>query len=281
MRQEMDFREFQTKISDRFTQILLEAYIDPEREVNRPPIALSMGSCGGTFDDPIPIGTYGNFTFVQAPPKSKKTFFVSLLASVYLSGQNEYGGKMKGHRGNRKLIHYDTEQGEYHAHRVFRRIFDMYGSGDDYFSYSLRGYSYKERLEFIDWHISNTNNVGMVIIDGIADLIADVNDIEASNELVQYLMRWTKDFGIHLITVIHSNYNSEKPTGHLGSFLEKKTETQISLTLDEDTDNVLVSCKRSRGVPFDSFEFKVDGAGFPRVIGDLPSEVNDLNFYNI
>ena len=59
-----------------------------------PPTALSYGektiqTKKGDLTFPIPIGTYGNFSFVQAPPKTKKTFFISLLASVYLSGGNQ------------------------------------------------------------------------------------------------------------------------------------------------------------------------------------------------
>ena len=45
-------------------------------------------------------------------------------------------------------------------------------------------------------------------------------------------MEWSAKFNCHIVTVIHSNYGSEKPTGHLGSFLEKKTETQIQLELN-------------------------------------------------
>ena len=37
-------------------------------------------------------------------------------------------------------------------------------------------------------------------------------------------MEWSQKFNCHIITVIHSNFGSDKPTGHLGSALEKKRE---------------------------------------------------------
>ena len=40
-------------------------------------------------------------------------------------------------------------------------------------------------------------------------------------------MAWSTVYDCHIVTVIHSNFGSDKPTGHLGSFLEKKAETQI------------------------------------------------------
>ena len=64
-----------------------ECAIDTTEVMEYPPTALSYGektiqTTKGDITFPIPIGTYGNFSFVQAPPKSKKTFFASLLASV-------------------------------------------------------------------------------------------------------------------------------------------------------------------------------------------------------
>jgi hypothetical protein len=35
-------------------------------------------------------------------------------------------------------------------------------------------------------------------------------------------MKWTQDLNIHIITVIHSNFNSDKATGHLGFFYGKE-----------------------------------------------------------
>ena len=48
-------------------------------------------------------------------------------------------------------------------------------------------------------------------------------------------MKWTQDYNIHIITVIHSIGTY----GHLGSFLEKKTETQITVTPTEDNPDVV------------------------------------------
>ena len=84
-------------------------------------------------------------------------------------------------------------------------------------------------------------------------------------------MKWSSEKQCHIITVIHSNWGSDKPTGHLGSFAEKKAETQISLERDEETNVIGVKCKRSRNFGFEDFEFKVNSLGYPEVIGvDYP-----------
>jgi hypothetical protein len=255
-----------------------ECAIDTNDVMEYPPTALSLGektiqAKGGNITMPIPIGTYGNFSFVQAPPKSKKTFFVSLLASVYLSGGNNFGGKLKGHRNGRCLMHFDTEQGHWHAQRVFKRVQDMSNTKEVgcYHTYALRTIGYKERLQFIEHCLEqNKGKNGLVIIDGVADLVSDVNNLEESNLCVQKIMQLSAKYDCHIITVIHSNYGSDKPTGHLGSFLEKKTENQIQLEINTvNKEWITVSCKRSRGYAFETFSFSINEFGLPFVVGEI------------
>lgn len=255
-----------------------ECAIDTSEVMEYPPTALSLGektiqAKGGDITMPIPIGTYGNFSFVQAPPKSKKTFFVSLLASVYLSGGNNFGGKIKGHRDGRCLMHFDTEQGHWHAQRVFKRVQDMSSTKEVgcYHTYALRTIGYKERLLFIEHCLEqNKGKNGLVIIDGIADLVSDVNNLEESNLCVQKIMQLSAKYDCHIVTVIHSNYGSDKPTGHLGSFLEKKTENQIQLEVNTvNKEWITVSCKRSRGYAFETFSFSINEFGLPFVVGEI------------
>ena len=255
-----------------------ECAIDTKDVMEYPPTALSLGektiqAKGGDITMPIPIGTYGNFSFVQAPPKSKKTFFVSLLASVYLSGGNNFGGKIKGHRDGRCLMHFDTEQGHWHAQRVFKRVQDMSNTKEVgcYHTYALRTIGYKERLQFIEHCLEqNKGKNGLVIIDGIADLVSDVNNLEESNLCVQKIMQLSAKYDCHIVTVIHSNFGSDKPTGHLGSFLEKKTENQIQLEINTtNRDWITVSCKRSRGYAFETFSFSINEFGLPFVVGEI------------
>lgn len=250
--------------------------IDVNEKLEYPPVALSFGETliKGRNKDmllPIPLGTYGNFSFIQAPPKTKKTFFISLLASVYLSDQNHFGGNLKGHRQGKELIHIDTEQGRWHCQRVFKRIAEMAGTSDNYLTYGLRTIGYKDRIEFIDYCLEHkAKNAGLLIVDGIADLCADVNNIEESNACVQRLMEWSSKYNIHIMCVIHSNFGSDKPTGHLGSFLEKKAELQIQLEANTvNKEWITVKCKRSRGYAFDTFSFKVNEMELPEIIGDL------------
>tara|TARA_R100001463_G_scaffold3730_4_gene14839 strand:+ start:653 stop:1492 length:840 start_codon:yes stop_codon:yes gene_type:complete len=255
-----------------------ECLVDTSLKMDYPPVAISLGikkiqTHEGDLILPVPIGTYGNFSFIQAPPKTKKTFFISLLSSVYLSDSNNFGGDIKGHRANQCLVHIDTEQGQWHAQRVFKRAIDMsdLDGTQCYYTFALRQIGFKERIEFIDYLLKDKiKNTGLLIIDGIADLVGDVNNLEESNACIQKLMEWSAIYNCHIITVIHSNFGSDKPTGHLGSFLEKKAETQIQLEANTvNKEWVTVKCKRSRGYAFETFSFQVNDFGLPEVVGNL------------
>ena len=255
-----------------------DCYVNTKENIEYPPVALSYGekllkTKTGDSLLPIPLGTYGNLSCVSAPPKTKKTFFISLLASVYLSGRNIYGGDIKGHRDNGNLVHFDTEQGLWHCQKVFKRVYDMDSkiNPEIYHTFGLRAIGYKTRLEFIEYYLkTKINTPSLVIIDGIADLVSDVNSLEESNAVVQKLMEWSANYNCHIINVIHQNYGSAKMTGHLGSFLEKKCETHIELEANTvNKEWVTVKCKRSRGYAFETFSFQVNELGLPTIVGNL------------
>jgi hypothetical protein len=253
--------------------------VNINEKIDYPPVALSYGekllkSESGDKLVPIALGTYGNLSVVTAPPKTMKTFFISLLASVYLSGTNIYGGNLKGHKGNGHLLHIDTEQGLWHCQKVFKRPLTMDSSinTNNYHTFGLRSIDHKMRIDFIDYYLENKiDKPSLIIIDGIADLCSDANSIIESNALVQRLMEWSAKYKCHIITVIHQNYGSQKlGTGHLGSFLEKKAETVIALEANTvNKDWVTVKCGRSRGYSFDTFSFEVNDVGLPQIVNNI------------
>jgi len=255
-----------------------DCYIDTSKKIDYPPVAISLGevllkSKKGDELLPIPIGSYGNFSFIHSPPKTKKTFFVSLLASAYLGGSNHFAGDIKGHREGKGVIHIDTEQGKWHCQRVFKRTLDMSGlkENKDYHPFSLRTIGYQDRIKFINYCLAHKfDDIGLLIIDGVADLVSDVNNLQECNLIVQKIMEWSTTYNCHIALVIHSNFGTDKATGHLGSLLEKKTECQIQLEANTvHKDLITVKCKRTRNYSFETFSFAVNDLGYPYIVGDL------------
>jgi hypothetical protein len=248
-------------------------FIDIDKILKPQPVAISIGVSKYKGNDyPIPFGSYGDFSCIVGASKSKKTFLKSLLTACYIGGNsNEYASEINGHNQQGKwVIDIDTEQSEYHAQRVFRRVAEMVGTNPkNYKPFALRTLSANERFKFIDWIFNESQykgNIGLLIIDGVADLVNDVNNLEASNEVAQKLLKWSGNENCHIITVLHRNFRSNKPTGHLGSAVLKKAETVVFV--EKDGDAVLVTSEYSRNQPFEDFAFEVNAAWLPCVINE-------------
>jgi hypothetical protein len=79
--------------------------------------------------------------------------------------------------------------------------------------------------------------------------------------MVQKLMSWSTLSKAHIIVVIHTNFGTNKATGHLGSAIEKKAETVCQLEREDDATKV--SFPFCRGFKIDEFSFKLDENGLP------------------
>jgi hypothetical protein len=262
-----------------FLKIHDDAFVDVNEDMPKPPTAISMGEISfGKEHYERAFGTYGNFSCISGQSKSKKTFIKSLIVASYIGGNSiNYAPNIKGHRDNDKFIlDFDTEQSKFHSQRVFKRVPKItnldYLNGSSYEFYKpfyLRRYNYKERLQFIEWCLLESqykNNIGLVNIDGFADLVADVNDLVSCNELVAKLLKWTDISQCHLTGILHLNPGTNKPTGHLGSAVMKKAETVCVLNVDENDPNFTnVTFPLTRGFPLEDFRFSVDDYGLPKV----------------
>ena len=272
--EEIDLKKIQDVGKLDFKSIFKDTFIDVTKKISYPPTALSIGLTheinGNRY--PIPFGTYGNFSCFVGASKSKKSFLKSLFMACYIGGYaNNYADNLTSHKvGDKFIIDIDTEQSEWHSQNVFKRVPRMVGDNYEFYKpFYLRKYDHKERLQFIEWLILESefrDNLGLVSIDGFADLVSDVNDLEQSNALTQKLLKWTDISQCHLTGILHANYGSEKPTGHLGSSILKKAETVCNVTVNEqEPKNSDVKFTYTRGFHIDEFSFTVDNEGLPVV----------------
>lgn len=248
-----------------FKKIYKESFIDVTKTVERPPVALSIGEYnykGNLY--PNPTFTYGEISGTIAPKKTKKTYMRTILEASYIGGNsNEYFPNIKTFNNDRKaVLAIDTEQGEYYSQWAAKRVHEMVGSRfDKYYPFSLKKYSKKIRLRFVDDLIKEMHKeIGWVSIDGIVDICLRFNDELESTKVIEKLMEWSS-LGIHIHGILHQTFEKDKGRGHLGTMFQEKLETSIFLS---DTDPkiknapIKVHQRDSRGAPFDDFHFDLD-----------------------
>ena len=221
-----------------------------------PPVVLQV-------DEAI-IGTLGNFSVSTGKAKAKKTFNVSaIVAAALVNGQVlEYQASFP--ESKRTILYFDTEQSTYHCQLVMQRILKLAKLPIDREPEHLR-FSHlraiadpNERREIIRYAIYHTPNVGLVVIDGIRDLMLDINNSTEATKLVGDLMQWTSEQNIHIQTVLHLNKGDDNARGHIGTELNNKAETVLQIMKDNTLpDRSIVAPAIIRSKPFNKFAFRL------------------------
>lgn len=127
------------------------------------------------------IVTLGNFSASTGKAKSKKTFNVAAIVGASLVNGKVLGYTAEFPDDKRTILYFDTEQSPHHCQRVMKRALRLAGlpvdrHPENLIFAQLRAITPDLRLELIDNAIANTPNVGLVIIDGVRDLMFDINN---------------------------------------------------------------------------------------------------------
>jgi hypothetical protein len=198
-----------------------------------------------------------------------------MIEAAFIGGKsNIYNPSIKGHNNEKKFVlSFDTEQSHFHAQRVQRRVLELIGGNCEFYkTFGLRSYTPKERFDFIDWVVFESefkNNIGLMSIDGFVDLVTDFNSLEQSTGLTEKLLNWTAKGKMHCTGILHKNFGTAKPVGHVGSSVLKKAETVVFIEKDDD-DVTKVKCEYSRNQPFKEIKFNVDDNDW------LPKEIQEF-----
>ena len=199
-------------------------------------------------------------TAISGADKAGKSTLVRVFLAAILSGQTILNVDATR---DIKVLHIDTEQP---TDRVIRLVDNSFrlaklerAERDNYTVCALRIYTPEVRLQIVEETIEDLHP-DLVIIDGITDLIPDINDLSRSSDLVAKVLTIIDTFQCGLIALIHTNPSDSagKLRGHLGSEIMRKCETSI-LVERSDAGVFSVKCKASRGRPFDAFSFMKNG----------------------
>lgn len=251
---------------DDFSDEELESYLSKGEikatdKVTIPPKILFVGDCT--------IATFGNFSASTGKAKSKKTFNISAMVAAAVTNTTVLNYRACLPEGKRKILYFDTEQSKYHCHNVLERIYKLSGLSikkDDprLLFWGLREYTPKLRIALIDYALRKHQEVGLVIIDGLRDLMYDINNGKEATDVMTVLMAWTSVYDLHIHTVLHLNKNDNNPRGHIGTELENKAETVLIISKNLQNNSISeVRPMHMRDKEFSTFAFHIDDNMLP------------------
>jgi DnaB-like helicase N terminal domain len=207
----------------------------------------------------ITISTPANLTTITSAIKTGKSAVIGAMAAAAMphSQDADLLGFSSSNPKDMALLWFDSEQSPDDFWHCVYRALKRAGLPEPppwLHAYCLTGLGCKRAWECVTEATKAAavlhGGIHSTLIDGLADLVADVNDPEESNGFVAELHHMAIKYACPIIGVIHFNPGSEKSRGHLGSQVERKAETNLTLEKDAEETTVIYSTKNRRaGIP--------------------------------
>ena len=214
----------------------------------------------------------GEVVTVTGKPKSGKTFFLSLLMTACTADRDVIGIKRATNSPPLKCLWYDTEQCQQSTREIIaERIRPMAAESEGgfleemYDVFNSRSLDFAERMELLESAIAQCHP-DLVVIDGICDLIRDINDGTTVKAVVEDLMRTAQAYSCCIVCAIHQNKGAEdrNPRGWIGTELNNKSFEVYACELIKPDIIFSVEQVLSRRYRMNSlFYFVVDDNGMP------------------
>lgn len=199
----------------------------------------------------VEIAHSGNLVTITAAVKSgKSSVIAAMIASLMGTAGRDYLAFDGSNPGGKAVLHFDTEQSRGdHYHMMMRalRRADIDSPPAWFASYSLTLLDPAERRAAVcamARKAAADGGLHSIFIDGVADLVFDVNDLAEACGLVAELHQLATETGCVVVAALHHNPGGEKSRGHLGSQIERKSESVLVLRKDGET--ISTSCKPAR-----------------------------------
>ena len=227
-------------------------------------------------------------TTITGPAKSGKTFFTTMVMAAAVKPQMV----LERIRDEPlRVMWYDTEQSRNTTKEIMmERIGRMVGASPDpseggekfppstgaseggegcpdeqFFVFNVRSASIQERRELLGVAIA-THRPDIVILDGISDLLIDINDGPRTVELMEELAHLAEEYDCNITAIIHLNRTGEKSNlrGWLGSVMLQKSYEVFNCTQVGQTETLSVEHSVSRkGRCLQTLYYEIDDNGIP------------------
>ena len=215
---------FEEQFQAEYNELMKDFVIDDNVEYPDPEYLIEIGG--------VPTMPKGNLVALSAKWKNGKTFFCDILTAIFLGSDQFASCRSRQQEG--KVLFFDTEQAKSDTARIRKIIKAMTPEHrhGDFRVACLREAAIDtdvdqsatvSRFDLITRSIVH-ENPDLVIIDGIADLIYNYNDVIESQDVVNKLAAIANKHNCCIVVVMHQNKGrlDKNMKGHLGTMLYQK-----------------------------------------------------------
>ena len=221
----------------------------------------------------------GELVAITGKAKSGKTFVTSMLMSC--CARSDVLSFSRQPEPQMRVLWYDTEQSEESTQDILRhRISPMVGPENYHANlfdiFNVRSTSWKQRMGLLEQAVGHYRP-DMVIVDGIRDLVDDINDGVLAQETVERLMQLASKTACCIVCVLHQNKSSEDRNlrGWIGTELTNKAFEVYVCEKDANRTFALEQTHTRKYDIVDRLYFTVGDDGLPRQVG-MPIDYEKL-----
>ena len=222
-----------------------------------------------------PCFARGELVGITGRAKSGKTFFTSMLMALGVC--NEVMGIRRIDPKPLRVLWMDTEQSEESTQEILcDRIMKLWqrnmpeGESIDNFPsemfdiFNVRADAWQDRMPLLEEAILEYKP-DLVILDGVRDLVNDINDGILSQQVIERLMNLASEKDCCIVSILHQNKASEDKNlrGWIGTELTYKSFEVYECSKDSDR---IFSVKQTMTRKYDiidTLQFVVDAEGLP------------------
>lgn len=224
----------------------------------------------------------GELVAVTGRAKSGKTFLTSILMSRCLCEESLSVRRIEANPLH--LLWFDTEQSEESTQEILRdRVLRMCHDSSAIESflaercdvYNVRAEFWQDRMPLLEVAIRH-DKPDLVILDGIRDLVNDINDGVLSQEVIERLMHLASEQGCCIVCVLHQNKASEDKNlrGWIGTELTYKSFEVYECEKDADRIFSWKQVMTRKYDILDTLRFTVNDQGLPELTNIPPSALS-------
>ena len=236
-------------------EALKERLFSPDAPIEKPETIIGIEENEGISV----IGSPGNPIVISGPSKGGKSALVGawLAGTMKVTGDvalDTLGFYIKANTEGLAVLHLDNELSDYDHYRFNQNVLKRSSRSTPpewYYSFRLRGFSTSQMTEATKTILVTLNEkhkgIHLVVIDQCAEFVDSVNDEKATKEAVNLFLNLSEQYQTVFVLVLHYNPSSEKGRGHLGSELERKCESYLSIKKDGENSIVEPKLLRNAG----------------------------------
>ncbi|GAB2955000.1 hypothetical protein GCM10027048_20760 [Hymenobacter coalescens] len=210
------------------------------------------------------VAVKGDISFIAGKPKAGKTAVCTMIAASALLREKTGVDTLSINTtfaGGREIILVDTEQPKTNTHKQVRNICKVLGvetQPRNLHVFNLREDPKPTKLSKVKQLFDRFPNAHLWIIDGLADLIDDVNSATDSGRIVDLFMMYASKLQTTILLLVHENPGGDgKMRGHLGSEAERKGGGVVAVAKDKSNQVHTITSRIMRNGPdFDTVYFR-------------------------